>query len=228
MPNRFLEVSAWLTAERKKLKRNPDIFIDILRNSLNLKRIFMIATSLSRISYVLFIFLLVSAAGILSPGCIPMSMTMNEQDFNSALQIKTEISRLEEAVKTETNSKSKAKLLFKLALLYSHQRNPEPNYRKALSKLEEFSLLDPEDGKTSFAQYLAALLHRIVEFENKYDKSEAGIKRLKKNINESKQNTEKLRNKYEDLVKENQEIKIIIDKLTHLDIQLEKKRLNIK
>lgn len=188
----------------------------------------MIATRLPRISYVLFIFLLVSSAGILSSGCILKSMTMKEQDFNSALQIKTEISCLEKTVKTETNSISKAKLLFKLALLYSHQKNPDPDYQKALSKLEEFSLLDPEGGKTTFVQYQMALLHKIVTIENKYNKSEAGIKRLKNSIKESKQNTEKLKNKYEDLVRENQEIKKIIDKLTRLDIQLEKKRLKIK
>jgi hypothetical protein len=188
----------------------------------------MIAASLPRISYVLFIFLLVSSAGILSSGCTSMPMTMKKQDFNSDLQIKTKISRLEETIKTETNSTSKAKLLFNLALLYSHHKNPDPNYRKALSKLEEYTLLDPEGGETTFVQYLTALLHKIVTIENKYDKSEAGIKRLKNIIKESKQNTEKLRNKYENLVRENQEIKIIIDKLTHLDIQLEKKRLKIK
>lgn len=188
----------------------------------------MIAARLSRINYVLFIFLLVSSAGILSSGCTSVSMTMREQDFNSALQIKTEISRLEKTVKTETNSISKAKLLFNLSLLYSHQRNPDPDYQKALGKLEEFTLLDPDGGKTTFVQYQMALLQKIVEIENKYDKSEASIKRLKNSIKESKQNTEKLRNKYEDLVKENQQIKIIINKLTSLDIQLEKKRLNIK
>ncbi len=188
----------------------------------------MISMRFPMINSILFILLLIFATELSLPGCIPTSMTVKEPEVHSASQIKSEIIRLEKAVKIETSPRTKAKLLFNLALLYSHQKNPDPDYRKALSKLKEFSFLDPEGGKTVQVQYMSTLLHKIVELENKYNKAEAGIKGLRKTIKESKQNSEKLKNRCEELAKENQEIKKIIDKLTHLDIQLEKKRINIQ
>lgn len=184
-------------------------------------------THLLKMSY-LFIFLLVSSTTILTSGCVPKPAIMSELDFCPALQIETEISRREQEIKTDTDSSSKARSLLSLTLLYSHHKNPNPDYPKALKKLEEFTLLDLKYGEADSVQYLMALLQKIVKTENKYVKSRTSIKKLNNRIKKLEQKTEKLRKEYETLVRENQEKKEKLEKLMHLDIQLEKRRQDIK
>ena len=161
---------------------------------------------LSKMIY-LFIFLLVLSMVILISGCVPKPAIMCELDFHPALQIEIEISRLEQEIKTDRDLSSKLRSLLDLSLLYSHHKNPTPDYLKALKKLEEFSLLDLKNEEADSVQYLRALLRKIVKIENNYAKSRTSIKKLNDRIKKLEQKTEKLRKEYETLVRENQEKK---------------------
>ena len=154
-------------------------------------------------------------------GCVQQTKNMKDSTYYLTLQtkeIKTEISRLEKALKSEDNSLSGQTSLYYLALLYSHFKNPEPDYKHAFKNLEEYISLDPEGAEQkSSVQYLMSLLKKLI-------KNESRCNELKTLITTLKQENKTLTEKYEKLVIENQNTKEIIEKLKQLDIQLEKKR----
>jgi len=154
-------------------------------------------------------------------GCVQQTKNMKDSTYYLTLQtkkIKTEISRLEKALKSEDDSLSRPTSLYYLALLYSHFKNPEPDYKHAFKNLEEYILLDPEGAEQkSSVQYLMSLLNKLIKNENLCNE-------LKTLITTLKQENKTLTEKYEKLVIENQNTKEIIEKLKQLDIQLEKKR----
>jgi hypothetical protein len=156
-------------------------------------------------------------------GCVQQTKNMKDSTYYLALQtkeIKTEISHLENALKSEDDSLSRPTSLyyFYLALLYSHFKNPEPDYKHAFKNLEEYISLNPEGAEQkSSVQYLMSLLKKLIKNENLCNE-------LKTLITTLKQENKTLTKKYEKLVIENQNTKEIIEKLKQLDIQLEKKR----
>ena len=156
-------------------------------------------------------------------GCVQQTKNMKNSAYYLSLQtkeIKTEISHLENALKSEDESLSRPTSLyyFYLALLYSHFKNPEPDYKHAFKNLEEYILLDPEGAEQkSSVQYLMSLLKKLIKNENLCNE-------LKTLITTLKQENKTLTEKYEKLVIENRNTKEIIEKLKQLDIQLEKKR----
>ena len=166
-------------------------------------------------------------------GCVQQTKNMKDSTYYLALQmkeIKTEISHLENALKSEDDSLSRPTSLyyFYLALLYSHFKNPEPDYNHAFKNLEEYISLDPEGAEQkSSVQYLMSLLKKLIKNENlcnELKKNENLCNELKTLITTLKQENKTLTEKYEKLVIENQNTKEIIEKLKQLDIQLEKKR----
>ena len=164
-------------------------------------------------------------------GCVQQTKNMKDSTYYLTLQtkeIKTEISRLEKALKSEDKSLSRPTSLYYLALLYSHFKNPEPDYKHAFKNLEEYILLDPDGAEQkSSAQYLMSLLNKLKINKNLLNKlkiNEDLCNELKTLITTLKQENKTLTEKYEKLVIENQNTKEIIEKLKQLDIQLEKKR----
>jgi len=164
-------------------------------------------------------------------GCVQQTKNMKDSTYYLTLQtkeIKTEISRLEKALKSEDKSLSRPTSLYYLALLYSHFKNPEPDYKHAFKNLEEYILLDPDGAEQkSSAQYLMSLLNKLKINEdlcNELKINEDLCNELKTLITTLKQENKTLTEKYEKLVIENQNTKEIIEKLKQLDIQLEKKR----
>ncbi len=166
-------------------------------------------------------------------GCVQQTKNMKDSTYYLALQmkeIKTEISHLENALKSEDDSLSRPTSLyyFYLALLYSHFKNPEPDYKHAFKNLEEYISLDPEGAEQkSSVQYLMSLLKKLIKNENLLNKLKINkdlCNELKTLITTLKQENKTLTKKYEKLVIENQNTKEIIEKLKQLDIQLEKKR----
>lgn len=158
---------------------------------------------------------------------------MKDSTYYLALQtkeIKTEITHLENALKSEDDSLSRPTSLyyFYLALLYSHFKNPEPDYKHAFKNLEEYISLDPEGAEQkNSVQYLMSLLKKLKQNERllkKLKQNEDLCNELKILITTLKHENKTLTKKYEKLVMENQNIKEIIEKLKQLDIQLEKKR----
>ena len=191
---------------------------------------------------------------IFTTGCAHQTKTIKSSTYYFTLQtkeIKTKISELENALKSEDDSLSRPTTLFYLALLYSHSKNPEPDYKHALKNLEEYISLDPETEQKSSVPYLMSLLKKLVKNENLCNELKTHITTLKqenKTLNELKthittlkqenktltefktvittlkQENKTLTEKYEKLRIENQNTKEIIEKLKQLDIQLEKKR----
>ncbi|MCD4804582.1 MAG: hypothetical protein K8R07_02780 [Desulfobacterales bacterium] len=174
-------------------------------------------------------------------GCVQQTKNIKDSTYYLTLQrkeIKTEISHIENALKSEDDSLSRQSSLYYLALLYSHFKNPEPDYKHAFKNLEKYISLDPKGAEQkSSVQYLMSLLKKLIENEglcNELIENESLLKKLKKNenlcnelktfITTLKQENKTLTEKYEKLVIENQNIKEIIEKLKQLDIQLEKKR----
>ncbi len=166
-------------------------------------------------------------------GCVQQTKNMKDSTYYLTLQtkeIKTEISHLENALKSEDDSLSRPTSLyyFYLALLYSHFKNPEPDYKHAFKNLEEYISLDPEGAEQkSSVQYLMSLLKKLIKNENLLNKLKINkdlCNELKTLITTLKQENKTLTKKYEKLVIENQNTKEIIEKLKQLDIQLEKKR----
>ena len=174
-------------------------------------------------------------------GCVQQTKNIKDSTYYITLQtkeIKTEISRLENALKTENDSLSRQSSLYYLSLLYSHFKNPEPDYRQAFKNLEKYISLNPEViEQQSSVRYLMSLLQKLIKNENccneliknatscnELIKNEGRCNELKAFITTLKQENKTLTEKYEKLVIENQNIKEIIEKLKQLDIQLEKKR----
>ncbi len=166
-------------------------------------------------------------------GCVQQTKNMKDSTYYLTLQtkeIKTEISHLENALKSKDDSLSRPTSLyyFYLALLYSHFKNPEPDYKHAFKNLEEYISLDPEGAEQkSSVQYLMSLLKKLIKNENLLNKLKINkdlCNELKTLITTLKQENKTLTKKYEKLVIENQNTKEIIEKLKQLDIQLEKKR----
>lgn len=197
------------------------------------------------------VFLLFICMGILSSCRVVKQEGVREPAFYPDLDTKSieiEISRLEEAVESKTDPSSRANALFHLALLYSHHRNPMPDYTKALSNLQEYAFFDPECGQTDDVQYLLSLLTKITELRDTCNKLRKNIgklrnenKRLRKDtiktksrkhsINTLKRENVGLRERYQNLWLEYQKLEEIINglegaiqKLKELDMRLEKKK----
>ena len=174
-------------------------------------------------------------------GCVQQTKNIKDSTYYLTLQtkeIKTEISCLENALKSEEDSLSRQASLYYLSLLYSHFKNPEPDFKHAFKNLEKYMSLDPEGAEQkSSVQYLMSLLKKLIKNEdccneliknknrcNELIKNASICNELKTVITTLKQKNKTLTEKYENLVIENQNIKEIIEKLKQLDIQLEKKR----
>ena len=175
---------------------------------------------LLRVSKLIVLFFLLCMV-IFIASCVHQTKNMKDSTYYLTLQtkeIKTEISHLENALKGEEDSLSRPTSLYYLALLYSHFKNPEPDYKHAFKNLEEYISLDPEGAEQkSSVQYLMSLLKKLIKNENLCNE-------LKTLITTLKQENKTLTEKYEKLVIENRNTKEIIEKLKQLDIQLEKKR----
>lgn len=108
-----------------------------------------------------------------------------------------------------------------LAFLYSHYRNPAPNYRKALKEIETYISLDPEGSKADIIQTWLTIIKEIVRLESEnsgLDKENSKLE--KESARLSKENVR--------LESENNEMKEKIEQLQYLDIELEKRRKLIK
>ena len=193
--------------------------------------------NISKLIVLFFLFCMV----IFITGCIQQTENIKDSTYYFTLQtqeIKTEISCLENALKSEEDLLSRQASLYYLSLLYSHFKNPEPDFKHAFKNLEKYMSLDPEGAEQkSSVQYLMSLLKKLITNEdccNELIKNKSRCNELIKNANNCnelktvittlKQKNKTLTEKYENLVIENQNIKEIIEKLKQLDIQLEKKR----
>jgi DNA-binding transcriptional regulator YhcF (GntR family) len=80
-----------------------------------------------------------------------------------------EITRLQAITEKPQDTSNRAMIHLQLALLYSHYKNPTPNYYRALKELETYVSLYPEGGKADVIQNWLTMLKEIVKLsmENK-------------------------------------------------------------
>ena len=110
----------------------------------------------------------------------------------------------------QTDGLEKSALLLRLAMLYAHSDNPNRNYLQAIDYLKQYAAF----GEPVDAAFALSLLTRL---SDAVIAGEAACDKLTVM-------NEKLEEKNRELSRENLQLKQIIEKLKHLDIQLEKKR----
>jgi hypothetical protein len=147
-------------------------------------------------------------------------------------EFESDISQKEEilfAKDTEISSeKDQAELLRDLIILYSHKKNPEPDFVMALKYLKQYALIQNQIS----VEYVEALLDIMIEKtlacderSNQYDKVVREKKKLERSrsklIKEMRAKDTTLKENAEELKEKNE----IIEKLKALDIQLENRRL---
>lgn len=147
---------------------------------------------MSKLLLALFIGLTVSCCSFM-----PFTPPLSPDDFTS------EIARMEAVAKEDPDLSKRTQAHRRLAVLYSHYKNPAPNYLKALKELEAYISLDPEQGKKDDIQNFLSLLKRI--------------ETLTKENQKAKDDYRKTRD-------ENQKLKETIENLKRLDVQHEKRK----
>jgi hypothetical protein len=117
-----------------------------------------------------------------------------------AADIPPEISRLLSSIRTEHGSTYIMMTHLQLAWLYGHYRNPSPQYLKAQQELEAYMVLDPKNSAHDYLQ-------------NWY--------RMLKEMGRLHRENSDLRGKADQLREQ-------VEQLKYLDIEMEKRRQNIK
>jgi len=138
--------------------------------------------------------------------------TAQKEHTTSVPELKTEslpedIKLLKEIAQKDPDQSMRAKAYLKLAKLYSSHKNPNLNYQQALKALEMYLSFDPADGGTDEIEDLLAIL------------------RAMEKINEE---NKKSRQKVNQLVRDNKELKESLEQLKNLDIKMEEKRKQIR
>lgn len=118
----------------------------------------------------------------------------------SAEEIPREISRLLSIIRTEPGGRDAGMVHLQLAWLYGHYRNPSPQYLRAQQELEAYVVLDPENGAHDDLQNW---YHTLRE-----------VGRLQRENSDLREKADQLREK--------------VEQIKHLDIEMEKRRQNIK
>ena len=127
--------------------------------------------------------------------------------------IADEIASTEKALSENTDEQppgQKPGLFLRLAMLHAHPDNPDRNYSRAIDYLEQYMQLE----KTVDAEFTLSLLTRLSKCQIVNKKACA----------ELADRNEEIEKNFQALTRENLQLKQMIEKLKHLDIQLEKKR----
>ncbi|MBI5741371.1 MAG: hypothetical protein HZA16_11730 [Nitrospirae bacterium] len=129
-------------------------------------------------------------------------------------EFRTETDRLQGLLQNARDAAEAAGAHIQLAFLYSHYRNPSPDYHRSLAHLEAYASLNPEGAqRTSFQNWLR-MLQEIVKSGRANEELKAKMEQMKKDLSR--------------LDKENTEIKEKLEQLKNLDIELEEKRRSVK
>jgi hypothetical protein len=158
-------------------------------------------------------------AVIFTGGCMPSFLSEQKKDadviyYLEPSDIQAEITRLQTKTTEEIPAPEKAQAHLELALLHSHYKNGSPDYESALLELAKYASFDPEGADRIEIRNLQAIFRdiKLLMDENKLLMDE--------NV--------RLRGRLNRLLKENEERKLTIEKLKHLDIELEERRRQVK
>ncbi|TAN43095.1 MAG: hypothetical protein EPN25_01205 [Nitrospirae bacterium] len=143
----------------------------------------------------------------------PRELMSQIADIETA-RIQPEIEKAAGDIKAGPEPKAIIMEHLRLALLYSHYRNPSPDYPRALKELDQYLLLVPDGAGTSEVRDRHALLKEINRLGGESETLNDTIKQLKKEAAR--------------LGKENKSIREKLSQLEALDIEFEKKRKQVR
>ncbi|MEW6289098.1 MAG: hypothetical protein AB1545_04500 [Thermodesulfobacteriota bacterium] len=167
----------------------------------------------------------------LTIGCADKHLFRDSTNYYMAMQyanIADEILFLEKIVGEKESGATEyvpPETYYFLALLYSHNNNPAPDYDKAITALDRYTELTPsEEHERLEIQYLRNILLEINQLALLREEHEC----LKDEKTSLLNKCASLRQKLDTLNKENQTMKNHIDQLKMLDIRLEQKKRTIR
>ncbi|MFH1214990.1 MAG: hypothetical protein V1706_00645 [Pseudomonadota bacterium] len=191
------------------------------------------------------IFALFLCAGLLlMSGCAGLQHQVNPTDHYLSLsgeQINREIVSLEESLARKDGTQGEAvkpATAYYLALLYSHQNNPLPDYARAADLLDEYIAQLPHGPEKYRLLHTLDLLYtinsfKLVETECQQVEEEKGTLAADKKFLEAdnqslKKKCAELKRNFERITKENKKMRNSIEQLKMLDLRLEEKKRAIQ
>jgi len=175
-----------------------------------------------------FVLLVVS---FLTVGCAEKHLFRDSTNYYMALQqpnIADEILFLEKVTEEKQSGATECvppETYYFLALLYSHNNNPAPDYDKAIRALDRYEkLTPPAEHERLEIHYLKNILQEIDHLVQLREEHEC----LKGEKTSLLNKCASLRQKLNTLNKENETMKNHIDQLKMLDIRLEQKKRAIR
>lgn len=163
----------------------------------------------------------------LSTGCADNGVFRKAPDYYLAMRqenIAGEIAYLEKKMAENQAGKINGvypEVYYFLAILYSHYKNPSPDFGRAFSMLERYMTLDADGRKEPEVRYLYALLRKM-------NSVTASCKQLEQQYAALQLENATLSTELAAAVKENQNMKATLEELMLLDIRIEKKKQTMR
>jgi hypothetical protein len=162
------------------------------------------------------------------------TQTVFSPDLRSE-QYSSEIKRFCEIALKEKDKTKRAEAYYNLAKLFASYKNPARSYLKSY----QYLLKSAETDKAVLANYefkntltLLEYLHALTEENKRYEQKVAmekeSVEKLKNEIAASRKNEKKLTVDNIRLIKENVDLKLSIERLKDLDIEIERKRKDLR
>ena len=147
-------------------------------------------------------------------------------------QYAVEINKQHKALKIEKDTAKQATIYYNLALLYLSHQNPNNNYPNAQKYLIKAGALD----KTIAEKYEVKNVLNMLDAMNRISfNKDSDRQRLNKMLKSSNDAASELKRKYDKciednirLIKENVDLKLSIERLKKLDLEIEEKRKTFK
>jgi hypothetical protein len=150
-------------------------------------------------------------------------------------QYVSEIKKLEEAALKEKGKTGRAETYYRLAKLYASCRNPEKSYSTAYGYLLKSAESDPSITANAEFENMLAMLADIQSLNEdigihrqRVDRQALRIEKLEKEMDACRKDTKRLTDENIRLIKENVALKLSIEQLKALDIEIERKRKNLR
>ena len=160
--------------------------------------------------------------------CSPIYISRVEEDFQA-------IPDLEKLTREEKDVSLQAKYHLQLAWLYSHYKNPEIDYRKALEEFELYLSLVPDRAQADEIQNWLSILRALEKLERRNLETGSALEDQAKNKQQMRENVEKLSEKNVSLEEanaslreNNASLKKALEGLKNLNLQVEKKKKSVQ
>lgn len=149
----------------------------------------------------------------------------------SPTEYAAEIHRQEMVLQDQADRSRHGQAYFNLALLYISYKNPMRDYRKALDYLTALSLEDPAAGNQYGVKNLRVILEAVQSLEEKAASDKVESRSLRRDLDRFNDRLHKTRSENEKcvsdnlrLIRENVDLKMDLEKLKTIDLEIEKKK----